>query len=360
MLEVRMLGGVYASFYLLVGAASVIVWHEGGQAMLGAASPAALSLMVAVAITEHYAFEANSYVFSLHRANTGSLMLFVRTGLWPSFAIAGLLFHWIASIEAVFVLWIGANLVVIGWAWKAIRAMELRQSGVQSAPARFDWRRTAGVWKEGVAFYIATVLLSGMQYAERFVAAPLLSHDEFGRYVFLWAIANAVQTVSYTVFVVTAGPSLVRAACSEPRRVTPILRRVIVKILAVTVAISLAVFSVHDLIFRFAHKSLGTGGRTTLVILLASFVLRSGSDLLWSAAIALKAGRQVAFGMFTLGVISVPLAWIAIPRFGQQGAAVSHLFASVMIAAWLAWVISKANKGLHLAGLTDQAMHRAG
>lgn len=338
--DARTLSLIYGGFYLVVCAAGMVAWREGWLVLLGASAVATFFAMIAVAIAEHCAFEANSYVFSLHRPNAGSLMLFARTGLWPVLAIAGLLLGLINNVGMVLLLWIVADVAVIVWAWRLIAAEQSRHVPQQMrSPAERGtiWR----MWKDGGAFYLAAALLSCMQYAERFIAAPFLTHDELGRYVFAWSVANAVQTLSFAMFAVTAGPALARAVSAEPQQFGPLKQRAIKRALCGATALSLIVMGAHGAIFRLAHEVADAATLATLGILLASFVLRSIGDLLWSATIALKAGRAVVAGMVLLTAIGMPIAWFLIPRLGLVGAALAHVFASAAITAWLGWVASR-------------------
>ncbi|HEY3596905.1 MAG TPA: hypothetical protein VGL08_05230 [Paraburkholderia sp.] len=126
----RRLRGIYGASYLLVVAGVFVAWSNGWLHVAQVASPALLFEVVLVAIAEHYALEANSYVFSLHRAQAASMMLFVRTGAWAAFAIAGLLVGTIVDIHAVFLLWVGANLGVIVWAWVVIESVARRAPAI--------------------------------------------------------------------------------------------------------------------------------------------------------------------------------------------------------------------------------------
>ncbi len=159
--------------------------------------------------------------------------------------------------------------------------------------------------------------------------------------MFAWATANAVQTVAYATVVVTAGPRLAKTAMNAPGQFGQTTRRAVLSVVALTVCASIGILSLHRPLFGLAHESIDATGLATLGILLASFVLRSVSDLLWVSAIALKEGRRVAFGMIALAALSVPSTWWLISRYTGLGVAVAHLWSSLLITAWLAWVVRR-------------------
>ncbi|KNH07893.1 hypothetical protein BRCH_03222 [Candidatus Burkholderia brachyanthoides] len=109
----------YASFYSIAGLALLAAW---GLGKLPHTLPDARTccLMLLVAFSEHYALEANGYVFSVHRVRAGSAMLFMRTGGWAAIAIAGLTCGTVADMRTIFALWIITNASVIVWAWQLL------------------------------------------------------------------------------------------------------------------------------------------------------------------------------------------------------------------------------------------------
>jgi O-antigen/teichoic acid export membrane protein len=177
---------------------------------------------------------------------------------------------------------------------------------------------------------------------------PFVSHDELGRYVFAWSIANAVQTVAYASVVVTAGPRLAKTAAIAPQRFAQTLRDAARTLLALTVPMVAAIALLYGPLCRIAHQSAGVAGLATLGILLVSFIVRSLTDLLWAAAIALQAGRRVASGMAVLAAVCVPSTVWIIAGYGQIGVPVAHLVSSLMIALWLAWVVRRAHDSARL------------
>jgi O-antigen/teichoic acid export membrane protein len=341
--DARSVGLVYALAYLLLGAGALLLARShllpeahGARAALGLT-------IVAVAIAEHYAFECNTYVFSLHRANTASLMLFARTGAWPALAIAGLASGAIVRLDTVLWLWIAVNLVVIGWAWRVLAASA---AGLDPDSARTDDPAgTLRLWRNGLPFYVGAALLAGLQYAERLIAAPLVDADALGRYVFAWSIANAIQTIAFAAIASTAGPALARAAATEPHAFAPTLRRALLASFGVTLLLSAVIFAARGPLFRMAHEPLDAASTLLLAILLLSFVLRGAIDLLWAAAIALRAGRAFACAAALFAAGSLPVLGYAIRAHGALGAACGHLFVSVLLAVGFGGLLIRARTG---------------
>ncbi|WGS45114.1 polysaccharide biosynthesis protein [Burkholderia sp. JSH-S8] len=335
--EARVLCVAFAGVYALLCAALAVAAPDAAGI-----PPRVLWCVLLVALSEHAAFEANSWTFALHRPRAGSLQLFVRTGLWAGVACAGLLTGILHSIEAVFALWFASNVLVVIASWRGMAALarRVRRAGWPARPA--DLRDVLAVWRNGLPFYVAGVILSTLQYAERFIAGHLVDADAVGRYVFAWSIANAVQTLAFATVAVTAGPGFVRALADDPATFGRRLRRAIIACTALTVAAAIAVLALHGDIFRLAHEQAGTREIAVLAVLLASFVLRSIADVLWAAAIALRAGIAVTLSMAAAACLCVPLAWRLIDGFGTTGAAFSHLAASVAIVAVLGLTVSRA------------------
>lgn len=331
---------LYACVYvLLCGLAALPVDAFGAH--LAALSGTSLLVVVLVACAEHAALEVNTWLFSLHRPRAASWLLFVRTGAWAGIAIGALTVHAIDSIDGLFAIWIAADLFVVVAAGLLIAHAARR---LPSMPALSATRvRLATVWRDGAPFFVALLLLSVLQYLERFIASALLDADAIGRYVFVWSIANAIQTIASATVVAVAAPRLV-GALDTTRGAAPAFRaelaRALRASLLLTGAAALAIALAHPWIFRLAHASGDALSTAMLGILLLSFVLRAAADVLWAAAVALRAGRMVACVIAVLTVACVPMSIALVHDRHALGAALAHLVASIAVTAWLTWIVT--------------------
>ncbi|KFG98615.1 polysaccharide biosynthesis protein [Burkholderia paludis] len=339
--DARALGVVFCTLYLVVCAALAIAPLAGLRVDAFGMPPPVATWIALVALSEHAASETNAWVYSLHRPRAGSLLLFARTGAWAGVACAGLLAGAVRSIDTVFALWFACNACVVAASWRVVRA----HARHAHRPARFDAsppaRRMLGVWLNGLPFYAAGIVLSLLQYLERFLAGSHADAAALGRYIFVWSIANAVQAVAFSTVVVAAGPGFVRTLADEPGRLRTRIRRATVASAGVAALSGVAILAVQDDLFRLAHQSGDTREVALLAVLLASFVLRAVADVLWTAAIALRAGLATMLSMGVVAVVCVPAAWFLTVHFGMPGAALAHLTASVAIVAVLARLVAR-------------------
>ncbi|WP_321958993.1 lipopolysaccharide biosynthesis protein [Burkholderia cenocepacia] len=357
--DARALCGAYSGLYLLLALALGTATLLGATIDL-AGLPAYLPWCVLlVALSEHAAFEANSWMFSLHRPRAASLLLFVRTGAWAGLASAGLLAGMLRSIEAVFALWFASNALVVVLSWRGIAAIA-RRARRDALPARTPERRSLlAIWRRGLPFYLAAVLLSMLQYAERFIAGSLTSADVLGRYVFAWSIANAVQTIAFATVAATAGPAFVRTLADDPHGFRAQLRRALIASAALTMLAAAAILIMRGEVFRLAHEPAGPREVAVLAVLLASFALRAVADVLWTAMIALRAGIAVMVSMAAVAAVCMPAAWGLIGRFGIVGAALAHLTASIGIVAALALIVARRTAHGRAVTSREEATHAA-
>ncbi|WP_343726415.1 lipopolysaccharide biosynthesis protein [Burkholderia seminalis] len=324
--------GVYA---LLCGVATLPI------AAPGALRDVPLLLVALVACAEHAALEVNTWLFSLHRARAASWLLFVRTGAWAGVAIGALTLRAIASVEDLFAIWIAADVLVVAIGWILIAGAARRLPAMPALSATHV--RLAPVWRDGVPFFVALLLLSVLQYLERFVASAQLDANALGHYVFVWSIANAIQTVASATVVAVAAPRVVRVLDSV-HAAAPAFRaelaRALRASLLLTGATALAIALAHPWLFRLAHGGDDARSTVLLLILLPSFVLRAAADVLWAAAVALRAGRTVACVIAALTVACVPMSIALVQSEHELGAACAHLVASIAVTAWLAWIVT--------------------
>jgi O-antigen/teichoic acid export membrane protein len=298
-----------------------------------------------VAFSEHAGLETNSWIFSMHRSRFGAVLLFARTGAWAAIAILALIGGWVHSIDAVLVLWSGTNGLVVA---VVVANMLAARRRVGSGPhtVRTGTRNGMGaLWLAGMPFFCATTLLSGLQYAERFVASAVVAPAALGSYVFCWSISNAIQTIAYATVVVTAGPRLVRAFEVSPRDFRVTLRRSVFASTGLSAVGAAALLVTWRFVLRIAHQPGGVEAFAVFAVLLVSFTLRSVADIYWSGAIALRLGKPVAALILLVTLVAVPAGWLLISRLGILGAAFAHLVASTGIVASLVWLVSRAAHG---------------
>ncbi|SAL82547.1 polysaccharide biosynthesis protein [Caballeronia arvi] len=338
----RSLRKLYVAFYLLVGTGLLLALVCGRHLDLPA-NKLLYGLIFLVAVSEHYALEVNAYLFSLHLSRAASGMLFSRTGGWAIVASAGLMCGVFSSIGIVLVLWLLTNVFVIVGAWALLSRIPAQPALNEIMPTRsmFSWKET---WMAGAPFYVGGVLLAGLQYAERFVASIALPAAEVGRYVFVWSIANAVQTIAYATVNVTAGPRLARAAVDAKADWSGVFLKSLRDTIVIGVSVAVGIACVSPIIFRMTNETLNPTILFLLAILLASFLLRAVGDLLWSAAIARRARRHIVITMFSAAALASPLAWWLIPRLGVTGVAIAHALASVSVLIALWWAQRQAEE----------------
>jgi O-antigen/teichoic acid export membrane protein len=334
---------LYCAVYAAIAMVLMVVYGSGGFDAFSRITPGVLLGLMLVAFSEHAGLETTSYVFSLHQPRAGAVLLFVRTGAWAGLAILGLLAGLVDSIETVFALWWGTNIIATMAACWCVqgrgREMGLRQRA-QVVRARGG---TRSVWMDGLPFFIATTLLSGLQYGERFLASGVISASALGRYVFAWSVSNSIQTTAYATIVVTAAPRLVRSLSSGNGDFWATLRRAVRSGVVVTTFAAVSILIAHKPIFRMAHEPGGNRELVMLLVLLVSFVLRSIADVYWVGAVALRLGKQIAVAIACVAALAVPVEWMLITRLGAMGAALSHLTASAVIVAILVFIIRRAH-----------------
>ncbi|KWO47972.1 polysaccharide biosynthesis protein [Burkholderia sp. MSMB1459WGS] len=331
---------LYAGVYTLLCGLVMLPGHAFGPLHPGALPDMSLALVALVACAEHAALEVNTWLFSLHRARAASWLLFVRTGAWAGVAIVALTTGTIGSIDGLFAIWVAADIAVVATGWVLIAGAARR---LPTMPALSATRvRLVTVWRDGAPFFVALLLLSVLQYLERFVASAQLDANALGQYVFVWSIANAIQTIASATVVAVAAPRLV-SALDSTRAAAPAFRcelaRALRASLLLTGAAALGIALVHPWIFRLAHAGTDASSTAILVVLLLSFVLRAATDVLWAAAVALRAGRTVACVIAALTLACVPMSIALVHGQRAFGAAGAHFVASVAVTAWLAWIV---------------------
>ncbi|MFM0186658.1 polysaccharide biosynthesis protein [Paraburkholderia nemoris] len=340
---IREVGRLLLLYCVVYGAIAAVVAMLHGSSEFARIRPTILWGVVLVAFSEHAGLETTSYVFSLHRPRAGAMLLFVRTGAWAGVAIIGLLVHAVRSVEVIFMLWWTTNVITAITACWLIWRRSIEVGLVDADQSPRNLRGGRSVWIDGMPFFVATIMLSGLQYAERFIASGVMAADALGRYVFSWSISNAIQTIAYATIAVTAGPRLIRVLSVADGDFWRTLRSSVRSSACITIIAAAAILIVHKSIFRIAHEPAGGAEFMTLLTLLASFVLRSIADIYWCAAVALRLGMRVAIAVSVVASVSIPLEWLLVTRLGVVGAALAHLMASTVIVILLIVLVMRAH-----------------
>ncbi|MDR6445370.1 MULTISPECIES: lipopolysaccharide biosynthesis protein [Paraburkholderia] len=345
--DARRLLLLYCVVYAVIAAIVAFLYDSAGLGAFHRITPGILWGVVLVAFSEHLGLETTSYVFSLHRPRLGSALLFIRTGAWAGVAIVGLLAGGVRSVEMIFTLWCGTNVIAaVAACWCVWRSGHAgHEAGLQrETPATDGARSVRSVWIAGLPFFVATTVLSGLQYGERFLASGVVTADKLGRYVFAWSIANSIQTIAYATIVVTAGPRLVRALSAVDGDFWTVLRASARSSACISILAVAGILFASQPIFRLAGEPADGPALMMLLTLLVSFVLRSIADVFWSGAVALRLGKPVVIAISVVAVVSIPLEWMLVTRLGAIGAALAHLTASVGIVAILVLIVMRARE----------------
>ncbi|WP_345815067.1 polysaccharide biosynthesis protein [Paraburkholderia sp. PREW-6R] len=339
--EARRLLSLYCVVYFVIAAVVWLIRVGVDLPVFAGMSRGVLVGIMLVAFSEHLGLETTSYVFSLHRPRLGSFLLFIRTGAWAGVAIIALLSGAVRSIESILTLWWVTNVVAALGACGCLWNHEYEGKRFARAKAAGSVTSVRTVWLDGLPFFVATTVLSCLQYGERFIASGIITADQLGRYVFAWSVANSIQTIAYATVVVTTGPRLVRSLGVATADFRAVLRSSARTSICITVLAAAAILALIQPIFRMAHEPVDGATRLMLSTLLISFVLRSIADIYWSAAIALRLGKQVFVVISAVAIFSMPLEWLSVARLGAVGAAFAHLMVSAAIVASVLFVVTR-------------------
>ena len=318
----------YGSSYFVVGLISSIALFSPLVNHWDPALSSNFWIIFGVVIAEHLSFELNTYIFSMHKTKLGSWLLFMRTGGWAVIAIATLASASITGIEGVFRIWILSDLLVVCVAAGVL----LSEYSAADVGADLNLGSLGEVWAGGRLFFISIAIISAMQYLERFLASPHLSQDQLGRYVFVWSIANALQTISNAVIVVVATPRLAKAAGLGDRlQYSRALKSALRSCLILTSVVAAVVIVMFRPALAVAHIAIRPADSMVMIVLLLSFIIRSICDIFVAAAIATCSGNNLLFATGVLAGLGVPLVWFMCQIGTEVYVAVSHLLVSAVM-----------------------------
>lgn len=339
------ISAVYGLSYLLVGSIVLIALRAPIVHLQVSGVGGHLWLIFCVVIVEHLSFELNSYVFSLHKPKLGSWLLFMRTGGWSVVAIAALVSAYSTGIGDIFRIWIFSDILVVSVA-ACVLVHEYFAADVNLGPYVGS---IVGVWRGGYLFFISISVISAMQYLERFLASPHLSQDQLGRYVFVWSVANALQTISNAAIVVVTTPRLAKwAGMGDRVQYSKVLKSSLRTCLALTFTVAIVIVAMFRPVMNVAHIGMKSGDVLVMIMLLFSFMIRSVCDIFVAAAIATCSRISLLFATGLVATLGGPMVWWMCQMGTGTYVALSHLLVSVFMLLSLYYLIIRPSRGFDL------------
>ena len=286
-------------------------------------------LFYVILIFEHLSQEFYRLFTVMSQPMFANLLLFLRSGIWIYLLIVYYLFspqaHY--SLDAIFIGWlIGSGLsVVLGFIkiFTMFRGYSLR-------PVKATWF-VAGL-KVCLFYFFSTVALKAIEFANRYIVEYFCDLKSVGVFTFYSQIANAINVVIFTLFIMILYPALI-VAVNENKvfEYYELKKQLIRKVLVSSVVLSAVVGVIIYPVLHFIGKEEYYGEITTFYILILSNIFLNVSLIYHYILYAFK--KDIALFVSTLicAVVSMILNVVLIKYFAITGAAIALLLSYILL-----------------------------
>lgn len=279
-------------------------------------------LFYIVLVVEHISQELYRLFITLSRQTLATFLLFIRSGLW----IYILILFWICGFENlkdlthIYIFWfISAFLsITIG----VICLIKDYKFDSFKGVINFGWIKH-GV-KTSMPFFIGTIAYKIVEFSNRYIIDFFMSKSDVGVFTFFANIANALQTIVYTLVIMMYYPKIIAAYQSESETATLIKKftqETILYSLICSVAIAILIYP----ILNFLGKDEFFENLPILWILLSSILFLNLSFVPHYQLFALKKDILIRNITIVIAVLNIILMFIFVYFWGLYGGASAML-----------------------------------
>ena len=286
-------------------------------------------------VMEHLSQESYRLLTTFSRPFMANLVLFIRSGIWVYVIVAaGVLSKKIGGLTVIWGAWsvgVGLSLILAAYALRKLPWGELRHANV-------DWNWIRQGTKVALPFFVATLALMGVQYADRYYLEFFHGEKAVGIYTFFVSIANVVPIFIFSGSTMILYPAILSAfQRKEYRRYRHLMKKLTLAVTAGSALLSIIfAFAIYP-ILKLTDKDVYQDNLSIFWITLAGAVVFALSHIPHYALYARRMDRAIVRSTFIALIVSLAANTILVPRYGLRGAALATL--SAMIALLLGKVI---------------------
>lgn len=174
-------------------------------------------LIIGLCITEHLSQEIYRLLISFKKVLLANILLFIRTMGWTLIIVYFLLFKILITIEIIFKLWFIANSLTI--IYVIVYATFLNFKQLKETNINFLWIKKG--LKVCYLFFLATISLKSVEYANRFIVDFYLGKELAGVFTFYSSITMLITVYINTIVISYELPELISFAATE--KISPLL-----------------------------------------------------------------------------------------------------------------------------------------
>ncbi|MBR0777401.1 lipopolysaccharide biosynthesis protein [Bradyrhizobium diazoefficiens] len=289
-----------------------------------------LHVIIAILVwLETYALDLHLPLIGLELSNQANMLVFIRSAVWiPPIVALGFLLPKFQTVEIILEAWIVADVCALGILFFIGRHWHIRKSLRRTID--FAWIRAR--LRRSWYIYLSDLGIVGFMYADRYIVSYFLGLTATGIYTFFWSLTNALQTLVATTVVQIALPALVKSfPLGDHSAWRHELRRQFAKTIGLSVGLAVMIFLFGEVLLRYLAMTSLAEHRGLFLLMLATSVLRSCSDL---ANVGITStGRDRSYATINIFgvVLSIASCVLGVVVFGLVGIGIASLATAIVL-----------------------------
>lgn len=164
-------------------------------------------LVLFIIITEHLSQEIYRLLIGFKKVLLANILLFIRTAGWSSVIVYNYYNKDIITIERIFILWLIANSLTI--LYVVFISINNNLKELINSSFKFRWLKKG--LKVSSIFFIATISLKSIEYANRFIVDYFMGEKLAGIFLFYSNISILITVYINTIVISFELPHLIKA-----------------------------------------------------------------------------------------------------------------------------------------------------
>lgn len=288
-------------------------------------APLLISLIFLIIFFEHINQDLYALQLNLSMSMSANVLHFIRSGGWMIFFMLGALFNpTFRNIESLLIAWLcGSILAFIGFVW--INRVWLKSITHTPKQTFFSWiKQEFGLSR---ILYFNHLVITGSQYADRYLVTYFLGLEITGIYVFYLQICSALSNLVNTGVVQIAKPKMVKAYADKDPDYQTIFNRGLKNTFFTAVILALTGGLFIYFLLPYIGRSLAYDWFPSFGIMLIGFIISSVADIQSLVFYSQHQDKLTLIVSSALLVFALGLNLLLIPIFGLWGAVIA--FSSV-------------------------------
>lgn len=284
-----------------------------------------LFLVTFLCITEHLSQEIYRLLIGFKKVLLANILLFIRTMGWAIIIFLYFFFKIPFELKFVFKLWLWANMATIFYVF--LLALFQNYGYLKKIIINIGWIKEG--MKVCYLFFISTISLKVIEYANRFVVDYYLGNEIAGIFTFYSSVSILITVYINTMVISFELPELIKFASSN--KVKELLLKFKKSLALHTITITIVLLMIIKPLLNWQNKDEFQEYLPLLIFMLIAVSLMNYSLLYHFKLYIFHKDKSLFRIMIVSGIVSLFITILFTRFFGVYGSAVAFVISGVLL-----------------------------